>query len=95
MTTSQALSILNHWLHPSDKDTILSPADIPELEQPAKTSSGCAGYQVGTGTILHQQQKLVEQVNDQLNLPPEFQHLFDRKRQNNPRPTQLSLSKEL
>ena len=80
MTTTQALSILNQWLHPhpSDKDTILSPAEIPELEQPVKTSSGCAGYQVGTGTILHQQQKLVEQVNDQLNLPPEFQHLFDQ-----------------
>ena len=82
MTTSQALSILNHWLHPhqnhADNDSDLSSLAPPEPKQSIKTTSGCAGYQVGTGTILHQQQKLVEQVNDQLNLPPELQHLFDQ-----------------
>ena len=71
MTTSQALSIINHWLHPhpADNETALLPNDAQKSEQPIKSSSGCAGYQVGTGTILHQQQKLVEQVNEQLNLP--------------------------
>ena len=80
MTTSQALSIINHWLHPhhTDNETALLPDDDQEPEQPIKPSSGCAGYQVGTGTILHQQQKLVEQVNKQLNLPIELQLLFDQ-----------------
>lgn len=80
MTTSQALSIINHWLHPhhADNEAALLPNNTQEPEQPIKSSSGCAGYQVGTGTILHQQQKLVEQVNEQLNLPTELQLLFDQ-----------------
>lgn len=80
MTTSQALSIINHWLHPhhANNETVLLPNDAQKPEQPIKSSSGCAGYQVGAGTILHQQQKLVEQVNEQLNLPTEQQLLFDQ-----------------
>ena len=78
MTASQALSMLNHWLHPQQDDPNLPSSDIQEPEQSIQTPSGCAGYQVGTGTILHQQQKLVEQVNEQLNLPAELQPLFDQ-----------------
>ena len=80
MTASQALTIINHWLHPhhADNETALLPNDAQKPEQPIQPSTGCAGYQVGTGTILHQQQKLVEQVNEQLNLPTELQPLFDQ-----------------
>ena len=80
MTTSQALSIINHWLHPhhADNETALLPRDARAPEQPIQPGSGCAGYQVGSGTILHQQQKLTEQVNEQLNLPEELQLLFDQ-----------------
>ena len=78
MTASQALSILNHWLHPHKDDPKLPVSDAQEPEQLIQSPSGCAGYQVGSGTILHQQQKLVEQVNEQLNLPEELQPLFDQ-----------------
>ena len=78
MTTSQALSILNHWLHPFHDEPHRPSIDTHESDQSIQTTSGCAGYQVGTGTILHQQQKLVEQVNEQLNLPAELQPLFDQ-----------------
>ena len=78
MTTSQALSIINHWLHPHQDDLDLPAIDTQQSKKRIQTSSGCAGYQVGTGTILHQQQKLVEQVNKQLNLPEELQLLFDQ-----------------
>ncbi|WP_079254029.1 TraI domain-containing protein [Endozoicomonas arenosclerae] len=80
MTTSQALTMINHWLHPhqTDNEAALSPSDAPQPDPPEQTSSGCAGYQVGIGTILYQQQKLVEQVNEQLNLPLELQPLFDQ-----------------
>ena len=78
MTSSHALSILNHWLHPHHDEPHLPSIDTYEPDQPIQTTSGCAGYQVGTGTILHQQQELVEQVNDQLNLPAELQPLFNQ-----------------
>ena len=78
MTALQALSIINHWLHPHQDAPNLLPVDSEEPEQSVQTISGCAGYQAGAGTILHQQQKLVEQVNEQLNLPNELQPLFDQ-----------------
>ena len=80
MISSQALSIINHWLHPhrTDNGAALTPTDSPKTEQAIQTHSGCAGYQVGTGTILYQQQKLVDQVNEQLHLPEELQRLFDQ-----------------
>ena len=78
MTALQALSIITHWLHPQQDAPNLSPVASQEPEQSVQTTSGCAGYQAGAGTILHQQQKLVEQVNEQLNLPGELQPLFDQ-----------------
>ncbi|WP_252180384.1 TraI domain-containing protein [Endozoicomonas sp. 4G] len=79
MTASKVLTIINGWLHPHHADeTVPLPNNPPEPHQPIQPASGCAGYQIGIGTILHQQQKLVEQLNEQLNLPAELQQLFDQ-----------------
>ncbi len=79
MSTSKALAIINQWLHPHHADgKILLPINLPEADQPIQPGSGCAGYQVSTGTILHQQQKLLEQLNEQLNLPADLQRMFDQ-----------------
>ncbi|UYM16368.1 conjugal transfer protein TraF [Endozoicomonas euniceicola] len=80
MTASQALSILNHWLHPRQDDPKLpvSDAQEPRARATHPKSIRLCRNQVGSGTILHQQQKLAEQVNEQLNLSEELQPLFDQ-----------------
>ena len=80
MTASQALYMINHWLHPHHNALGNSPGNLEDNKPGPATpsSSGCPGYQVGTGAILHKQQKLVHQVNEQLNLPTELQPLFDQ-----------------
>ncbi|MET4694460.1 TraI domain-containing protein [Endozoicomonas lisbonensis] len=75
MTASQVLSVVNHWLHPHQKtESLPTPHPAPDTNP----SEGCAGYQVGVGTILHQQQLLIQQVNEQLCLPDELQELFNQ-----------------
>ncbi|UYM15969.1 TraI domain-containing protein [Endozoicomonas euniceicola] len=75
MTASQVLSVVNHWLHPQQKT---EPLPIPQPAPDTNPSEGCAGYQVGVGTILHQQQSLIHQVSEQLCLPDELQELFNQ-----------------
>ena len=75
MTASQALSKLNHWLHPNDEEDL---QPLPETPPDAPPSQGCTGYQIGSGAILHQQQTLVHQVNELLNLPDELQPFYDQ-----------------
>ena len=77
MTSLQALSILNRWLHDRPPDPVTpEPAQNLPLNTPSD-EPGCMGYQVGVGTILHQQQHLLEQLYEQLHLPDELLPLFN------------------
>ena len=77
MTSLQALSLIHRWLHHDPPD--IQSVDLPERPQPqASEHQGCSGYQTGTGAILHQQQKLLDQLNEQMNLPDDLQRLFNQ-----------------
>lgn len=78
MTSRQALSILNHWLHDKPDKQVIPEVTTDLSTNPFPENQGCLGYQAGIGTILHQQQKLLDQLYEQLNLPEELQLLFNQ-----------------
>ena len=75
MTSLQAISLIKHWLHPEPdqdlKDTDSSP--VPETRQ-----GGCGGFNVGTGAILHEHQRLLDQLYEVLNVPDDLLLLFNQ-----------------
>ena len=74
MTSLQALSLIHRWLHPTSPEP-----ELPEHRPPLVSKhQGCAGYQTGTGAILFQQQKLLDQLYEQLNLPDDLLFLFNQ-----------------
>ena len=77
MSSLQAFSLINRWLHHDPPNTKLSDSPESLTPQPAE-HQGCSGYQTGAGAILHQQQKLLDQLYEQLNLPDELLLLFDQ-----------------
>ena len=82
MSSLQAFSLINRWLHhiPSDSklsENLESLTPIPTKHQPSEHQS-CSGYQTGAGAILHQQHQLLDQLYEQLNLPDELLPLFDQ-----------------
>ena len=76
MTSLQALSLINRWFHhaPNEPELPVSPEPVKEILTP---NQGCTGYQTGTGAILYQHQKQLDQLYGQLNLPDELLPLFD------------------
>ena len=77
MTSLQALSLIHRWFHhDSPQSKSVDSPEKPPLQ--VTEQQGCSGYQTGTGAILHQQQKLLDQLNEQLNLPDELQRLFNQ-----------------
>ena len=78
MTSRQALAILNHWLNDKPAEQVIPDISTETSTEELSGKQGCSGYQVGIGTILHQQQKLLDQLHEQLNLPEELLPLFNQ-----------------